>query len=250
MFKKLGNLSGQASGTKSALSTDTSPANDSKGEANVTNPPLPSTSSTSDGHVPKPIRQYHPARMHIPQPIPHPSLPTLYPSPPTSPVLEAKPEDPDLRYAYILQAPPVRGKFDIKKAEALGVPKGPIRGRLAQGQSIEVNDEGAEGGKRIVKPEDVLGEVQDGGVSFAGISLLIDEGETNLGVEKAFIMVDITQAHLPQLLAEVSFKEYQIEAGATRKQARLVVHRATQEVLRDERYLEWIKTFGPETHVS
>lgn len=58
----------------------------------------------------------------------------------------------------------MRGKFDIKKAEALGVPKGPSRGQLIQGGSIEVDD-GA-GGKRVIRAEDVLGETQDGGVSL------------------------------------------------------------------------------------
>jgi hypothetical protein len=122
----------------------------------VINPPLPSTSATPDGHVPKPIRQFHPARMHIPQPIPHPSF--------SSAAGSAGTTDPDLRYAYILQAPPVRGKFDIKKADALGVPKGPSRGQLIQGGSIEVDD-GA-GGKKVIRSEDVLGETQDGGVSL------------------------------------------------------------------------------------
>lgn len=57
---------------------------------------------------------------------------------------------------YICQAPDVRGKFDVKKADSLGVPKGPARGKLVQGTDIEVDDPSVEGGKRIIKPEDCL----------------------------------------------------------------------------------------------
>ena len=134
-----------------------------------------------------------------------------------------------MRYAYILQAPPVRGKFDIKKAEALGVPKGSIRGKLAQGGSIEVDN--GNGGKRVIKSEDVLGATKDGG---------------------AFIMVDITAAHLPRLLEDPAFREYQLVDGADKpgKKAGLVVHRITDEVMRDERYQAWAKAFGKDTPVG
>lgn len=232
MFKKDGNLSGQAPGantnpTPGANTNDTSPANDiipvSEGSGTSTkiiNPPLPPNSADADGHIPKPIRQYHPARMHIPQPIPHPS----------SDATTSTTNDPDLRYAYILQAPPVRGKFDAKKAVALGV-RDDQRGRLIETGSVEVVDETAEGGKRLVKAEDVLGKTKDGG---------------------AFIMVDITASHLPRLLEDPAFKEYQSVDGQDQpgKKAGLVVHRISDEVMRDERYQAWAKAFGKDTPVS
>lgn len=72
----------------------------------------------------------------------------------------------DVRIAYILQAPPVRGKFDNAKAKQLGVPNGPIRGKLTAGQTIEFDDPQNPGQKKVVKPEDVIGAQQDGGVSI------------------------------------------------------------------------------------
>jgi ribonuclease Z len=71
----------------------------------------------------------------------------------------------DVRIAYILQAPQVRGKFDNAKAKQLGVPNGPIRGKLTAGQTIEFDDPLNPGETKVVKPEDVIGAQQDGGVS-------------------------------------------------------------------------------------
>jgi ribonuclease Z len=64
--------------------------------------------------------------------------------------------DVETEMVYICQAPDVRGKFDVKKAMALGVPNGPSRGMLVKGMDIEVDDPEVEGGKRIIKPEDCL----------------------------------------------------------------------------------------------
>jgi ribonuclease Z len=65
-------------------------------------------------------------------------------------------EEVDTEMIYICQAPDVRGKFDVKKAMALGVPNGPSRGLLVKGEEIEVDDPAAQGGKRIIRPEDCL----------------------------------------------------------------------------------------------
>lgn len=68
--------------------------------------------------------------------------------------------------AYIVVGPRVRGKFDVKKAEALGVPFGPKRGHLTKGQtitfSVKVGDEMVE---RVVRPEECVGESEAPGVS-------------------------------------------------------------------------------------
>jgi ribonuclease Z len=69
---------------------------------------------------------------------------------------------------YILEPPPVRGKFDVKRANELGVPNGPIRGRLVKGEDIEVDDPSAEGGKRIVRPADCLVGGHPGAVWHTG----------------------------------------------------------------------------------
>ena len=41
--------------------------------------------------------------------------------------------------AVLIHTPDVPGKFDLKKALALGIPKGPLFGKLKTGQSITLN---------------------------------------------------------------------------------------------------------------
>lgn len=52
---------------------------------------------------------------------------------------------------YVVQLADVRGKFDPKRAQALGVPKGPMFGQLQRGASV-TTPEG-----RTVTPEEVCG---------------------------------------------------------------------------------------------
>lgn len=60
--------------------------------------------------------------------------------------------------AYLLIGPSVRGKFDAKRAEELGVPRGPIRGKLTRGEAITFEVDDGAGGKTqcTVKPEDCV----------------------------------------------------------------------------------------------
>jgi hypothetical protein len=107
----------------------------------------------------RPQRDQALSRSYIPQPIPLDGTDLQTNSQPS--LLE------DIRIAYIFQAPMVRGRFDKKKAEELGVPNGPIRGKLTAGQSIEINDPANPGQKKVILPEDVVGPPQDGGVSLS-----------------------------------------------------------------------------------
>ena len=75
------------------------------------------------------------------------------------------PDETTTELVYICQAPTVAGKFDNAKANALKVPNGPIRGKLVRGETVEYDDPDAEGGRRVVRPEDVVGESAPGGVS-------------------------------------------------------------------------------------
>lgn len=60
---------------------------------------------------------------------------------------------------YVLVGPTGRGRFDVAKAEALGVPRGPERGQLTKGETIvfTVDDSHGNQVERTVKPEDVVG---------------------------------------------------------------------------------------------
>ncbi|KAG1723801.1 hypothetical protein EDB19DRAFT_1915912 [Suillus lakei] len=63
--------------------------------------------------------------------------------------------------AYAVVGPRVRGKFDVKRAEALGLKAGPLRARVARGQTVTVVSK--DGVKRSVGPSDVVGASEDPG---------------------------------------------------------------------------------------
>ncbi|KAG1876634.1 hypothetical protein DFJ58DRAFT_865981 [Suillus subalutaceus] len=64
--------------------------------------------------------------------------------------------------AYAVVGPRVRGKFDVKRAEALGLKAGPLRARVARGETVLVV--GKDGVERSVGPSDVVGASEDPGV--------------------------------------------------------------------------------------
>ncbi len=61
---------------------------------------------------------------------------------------------------YIVVGPHVRGKFDTKRAEELGLYDGPLRGRVARGETVTFTVDDGAGGEvqRTVRPEDCVGE--------------------------------------------------------------------------------------------
>ena len=65
-------------------------------------------------------------------------------------------------YGYVFQEKP-RRPFLVEKAEALGVPAGPVRAQLVRGHAVTLDD------GRVIEPDDVLGEDLPGArVVFTG----------------------------------------------------------------------------------
>jgi ribonuclease Z len=62
-------------------------------------------------------------------------------------------------YAYVIREAPRRGALDAERTAALGVPDGPLRGRLAAGETVRLTD------GRTVTPGQVLGPVRPGRVA-------------------------------------------------------------------------------------
>jgi hypothetical protein len=70
--------------------------------------------------------------------------------------------------SWLLVGPAIKGKFDAEQATALGVPFGPLRKQLVDGNIVtfDVRDTDAPGGTRTVevKPEQVVGPTEKPGV--------------------------------------------------------------------------------------
>eukprot|EP00736_Rhodelphis_marinus_P008172 Rmarinus@m.29569 len=81
---------------------------------------------------------------------------------PASPLVDTaasgKPDEPDqcIAVSYVLQLPPTPGKFDARMANVIGVPKGPLRGKLVKGESITLSN------GRVVTAEEVIGPATPG----------------------------------------------------------------------------------------
>lgn len=157
----------------------------------------------------------------------HPSWPEQrFPLPLPSPAEQ------EADMVYFFQAPEVRGKLNVQKADTAGVPR-LQRGDLTRGEAVEVDDPSAEGGKRVVRPEECL----EGG-----------------GPGPALIVVSCSAANVDGLLASRAFHRYQpARSGAGVREGvspHVVVHRVEHAVWADERYQAWMRAFGSDTQVS
>lgn len=159
------------------------------------------------------------------------------------------------RLGYLLVGPSVRGKFDVKKAEELGIPRGPIRARLTRGETITftVTDEGGHAIERTVRPEDCVGpsEVAQVCISLHGCS--ITQATENY---QAVLILDIpTPDHVPSVLATFTdspfFSRYRSKVDVDRKESPVhaVYHYCGEGVLEDERYKLFLEGFLDDVHV-
>lgn len=71
-------------------------------------------------------------------------------------VLTQKSEHSRLSYAYLFEEKTRPGRFDTKKAIALGIPEGPLWGRLQHGESVKSDR------RKTVLPSQVLGKPRKG----------------------------------------------------------------------------------------
>ncbi|KAG6877546.1 hypothetical protein C0993_006239 [Termitomyces sp. T159_Od127] len=136
--------------------------------------------------------------------------------------------------AYVVVGPRIRGKFNAKAAEELGVPSGPLRAQLTRGNSVTVKSMvDGEMVERTVRPEDCIGESESPGV---------------------VIILDIpTVEHIPALIAAfkdpfyAKFRSHRPE-DLQDHAVRSVFHLLGKDVLEEPRYIEFMDGFSPNTH--
>eukprot|EP01114_Cavostelium_apophysatum_P023195 TRINITY_DN8664_c0_g1_i2.p1 TRINITY_DN8664_c0_g1~~TRINITY_DN8664_c0_g1_i2.p1 ORF type:complete len:762 (-),score=109.98 TRINITY_DN8664_c0_g1_i2:17-2302(-) len=125
----------------------------------------------------------------------------------------------DRRVCYICQTPEIPGKFDPKKAHAMGLKAGPKFGLLTKGQTV-TTDEG-----RVVRPEDCVGPSHPGAV---------------------FIVLDLpSDLHFQRLRDNATIKEYVV--GKYRDRVAFVIHNTSDEVFSQKTYKDWIGQFHATT---
>ncbi|KAF9269308.1 hypothetical protein L218DRAFT_969838 [Marasmius fiardii PR-910] len=158
----------------------------------------------------------------------HSQLPKFEPQQPTN-------------VAYVVVGPRVRGKFDAGKAGELRIPKGKLRYRLAQGETItftvDVDGAGPDEKRkemRTVKPEEIIAPSDPPGV---------------------ILILDVpTPAHIPSatqpFVDSRFFKRFRSNADGDLADyaVRSVFHICGEGVLEDERYKSFMRGFWKGTH--
>ena len=121
--------------------------------------------------------------------------------------------------AFVCKLSDVRGKFDVAKAKALGVPPGPIYKKLTAGISVTATD------GRVVQPHEVMGSSRIGPV---------------------MIVVECpNESYIPSVASNPSLS---IEAfSASNQIVALIVHMSPAHILKDQQYRKWIESFGSTT---
>ncbi|KAH9174677.1 hypothetical protein EDB89DRAFT_1949681 [Lactarius sanguifluus] len=135
--------------------------------------------------------------------------------------------------AYIVVGPRVRGKFDAKRAEELGL-YGPLRGNVARGESVTLTvDDGAGGTlQRTVKPEDCVGEHE---------------------TTKVVMILDVpTPDHIESLVsafATPAYSNFWVKNPDGRRDyaVHVIHHLLGSGVLEDERYKSFMNGFSDDT---
>lgn len=133
------------------------------------------------------------------------------------------PETKDTVVCYVVQTPIVPGKFDMAAATKLGVPKGPLCGKLVKGETIELPN-----GKKV-SPEDCVGAPTPG-----PIILIISCPSMDF--------VDSLSSHS-------GFEPLMADSKTGRNM--FIFHISPDHVIASPVYQSWMQRFSPKTqHVA
>ncbi|KAI0088823.1 hypothetical protein BDY19DRAFT_890423 [Irpex rosettiformis] len=137
------------------------------------------------------------------------------------------------RLCYVCVGPRVRGKFDMKKAMDLKIPRGPLLGKLTKGETITFMVNDGKGGQeqRTVRPEECVGPSE---------------------IPKVVIILDVpSPAHVAALSSAFEnspFYRQMQSQGSDQYEVSTVYHLCGEGVLEDSRYKAFMNTFASSVH--
>ncbi|KAH7911176.1 hypothetical protein BJ138DRAFT_1151318 [Hygrophoropsis aurantiaca] len=210
-------------GTKKAASTPSGSSSSGNMERakKKSQPKKDIPSGPKEAPAPKLVRISQPPGFNKNLPVPEHAL-VGSPEPSRKPTL-----------AYAVVGSRVRGKFDAKKADALGLKAGPLRSKVARGETVSIMVDDGQGNsiERTIKPEDCMGQSECPG---------------------AILLLDVpTPSHIPALLSSFSdsaaFAKYRSQDN-TEHTLRTIYHMCGKDVLEDDRYKAFMHSFSDKVH--
>jgi ribonuclease Z len=148
-------------------------------------------------------------------------------------------------YAFIEDDRP--GRFDLDAARELGVPSGPLFGRLQQGESVELED------GRTIAPDQVLGPARPG-LKIAYVSDTSPcDGAMELAEDADLLIHEATYPAGNEKLAHERGHSTAADAAYCAKEAgakRLVLTHLSQKYIRPEEFLPGARDIFPNTEVA
>ena len=130
---------------------------------------------------------------------------------------------------YLFTTPELLGKFDLKKALDLNIPKGPLFAKLKKGESITL-----ECGK-VILPQDVLGPSKPS----TAILIVCNIDDINNHIDP-ILFQNLTENRY--------FDDYKI-GGIFNNQIECMVHLSSRNTISNDNYINWIQQFSTITHI-
>ncbi|CAO3625090.1 unnamed protein product [Cunninghamella blakesleeana] len=122
--------------------------------------------------------------------------------------------------SYICQTPNQRGRFKTDKAKELGIPMGPLWGKLQKGDSVTLDD------GRVITHDQVCDPDSPG---------------------STFMIIDCPdKSYIDNLIASPEFKPYQSRTDHSLI-PKVIIHLISTDILNVPKYREWMNSFSPET---
>mmetsp|Transcript_1598 Transcript_1598/g.4798 ORF Transcript_1598/g.4798 Transcript_1598/m.4798 type:complete len:708 (-) Transcript_1598:413-2536(-) len=126
--------------------------------------------------------------------------------------------------SYLCRVKDIPGKFDAKKAAALGIPKGPLYGKLMKGETITLED------GRSFRPDEIIAPSTPGPV--------------------VVLVTSPDESYISGITQEKRLSAQYLDAYSNAKRSICLIHFAPLRVLQDEQYISWATSFkSPTTHI-